>query len=764
MKFLIIKTIMKKVFLLITLCFSLSLTYAQSCNGANQLTLLGKKSGGIYHQLGFASYSPNNADPSQNEMVISAWTCNSQGYPICNFRIISKFILSQIPANAYIVSANLYLYAKVNTTNGITGSPTFGTNNAVSISRIISPWDSVGTGLGWLNQPQTTTDRQVIIPTSTSPTQNYITDIKNLVQYWVNNPDSNFGMQFKIANETYYNSMIFHSGTSVDAVKPRLEICYWTEEQFPKVWGYAFYDANGNGVKDSLEYPTPYTKVQLSNGTFTFSDINGYYEIAGNSFGAYNVDVTPPTFYSSTNLSTSYNFTSFGQSFQNNIPFIATSNSDSINVHITPFHRFARMGFGFPCYIDYENLGNTVLNPSISVGFDSNKQTYDSCSNASFVNIGNIFGGPVGSINPGERHYFIGYLTTKPTVSLSDTIQLNSIIAAGAALGIDAVSIPVSGSFDPNDKEATAVLTPAEVASGKYIDYTIRFENIGNDTAINIVVKDTLSNLLQANTLQMISSSHTCKVTVKGNKVKFEFKNINLLYHSLNELKSVGFVKFRVKPLSTLTNGTSVNNKASIYFDFNEPIVTNVATTRILNSVITPVKISNYELQITKESTINIKQVLNAWTTVTETNTGYFNVQRSIDGKEFATVGKINAKGIGRYEFTDPLSINNLSSTIYYRLEIVDMDGGKTYSQVKQIGIRNEKLGVSMYPNPAKNEVTIERKLTGKEHIAIADVSGKIILTKQLNSQIQTINISSLSKGVYIISFENGDKMKLIKN
>ena len=104
---------MKKVFLLITLCFSLSLTYAQSCSGANQLTLLGKKSGGIYHQLGFASYSPNNADPSQNEMVISAWTCNSQGYPICNFRIISKFILSQIPANAYIVSANLYLYASI---------------------------------------------------------------------------------------------------------------------------------------------------------------------------------------------------------------------------------------------------------------------------------------------------------------------------------------------------------------------------------------------------------------------------------------------------------------------------------------------------------------------------------------------------------------------------------------------------------------------------------------------------------------------------
>ena len=738
---------------------------AQTCAGTNQLTLLGKKDAGIFYQLHTNATGLSNGDVSQGQLCVAAWTCNSQGVPNCNFREYFKYKLSQIPTNAVVVSANLYLYAKINSTLGIVGSPTYGTDNAVSISRVITPWDTSGIGFGWGNQPATTNENQVILPTSTSTTQDYVADLKNLVQFWVNNPDSNFGMKMKIINETYYKSMIFHSGTSVDAVKPRLEICYWTEEQFPKVWGYTYYDANNNGTKDSAEFYTPYTKIQLSNGAFTFSDVNGYYEISSSSLGNYTLDVTAPNFYTSSNLSTSYSFTSFGQQFQNDVPFVATSNTDSINIHITPFHSFARPGFGFPCYVDYENLGNTVLLPVVSVGFNSYKQTYDSCSVTNFVNNGNSFGGLVGSINPGERHYFIGYLTTQPTVTVADTIQLTAIASAGTAIAIDAASVPVRASFDPNDKEATAVLSPAQVAAGKYIDYTIRFENVGNDTAFTVVIKDSLSNLLQANTLQMISSSHACKATVRGRFVKFEFKNIKLLYHSLNEFKSMGFVKFRVKPLATLVNGNTVSNKASIYFDFNEPIVTNTAFTKISNVVVTPVKLERYEVR-----GINNKQVVNTWKTATEVNTSYFNIQRSVDanpasqqGRYFETIGKVNA-GKSEYQYIDNSLPLTVDGKLYYRLEMVDKDGSKTYSQIKTINLNQlANKQVNVYPNPATNTIIIERVNTAKENISIVDMYGKKVMALQLVNAIQTINISKLPSGVYMVCFDNGDKLKVIK-
>ena len=761
---------MKKILLSITFSVWAFYSFSQTCSGASQLTLLGKKGSGGFYQLHTNTSHTVNSDVSQTQICVAAWTCNSIGLPICNWREILQYKLSQIPTNAYIISAKLYLYAKVATTLGLVGSPTLGPNNEVAIRRVITPWDTTGIGIGWATQPQTTNENMVLLPASTSVAQDYIADVTNLVQYWTSNPDSNFGMQLKLIDETYYKSMIFHSGTSVDAVKPRLEICYFTEEMLPKVYGKAFFDANNNGIKDSTELIAAYVKVQLSNGSFTFTDTDGYYELATNILGNYDVNLTPPNFYTAPNITTSFSFNRYDTSFENNFALQATSFTDSANVHIIPFHQFARPGFALPFFVEYENLGNTVLIPNMGVAFDSAKVQYDSCSNHSFISVGSAFGGTVGSIRPGERHYFTGYLTTKPTVSLTDSILLSSAIGISPILGYDEVNIPVRGSFDPNDKEATAILSPAQVALGKYIDYTIRFENTGTDTAFNIVLKDTLSSLLQAGTLQMISSSHLCKATVNGRFVKFEFKNIKLLYHSLNEFKSMGFVKFRVKPITTLTNGAAVNNRASIYFDFNEPIVTNVAVTKITTPIVTPLKIVSYEA--TPQPSLNgegAKSVLNKWTTTNEVNVSNFGVQRSADGKNFVTIGKVEAKNktTNEYQFNDELrDLESSIKNLYYRLQMVDKDGKMSYSVIKEIRLNQlTNQLINIYPNPAKNEVTIDRKWSAftKENIVISDVAGKVVSTFQLTAPIQKIDIDKLTNGVYIMRFENGERLKLIK-
>jgi hypothetical protein len=94
-------------------------------------------------------------------------------------------------------------------------------------------------------------------------------------------------------------------------------------------------------------------------------------------------------------------------------------------------------------------------------------------------------------------------------------------------------------------------------------------------------VADTLANNLQANTLEIISASHNMMTELKGNIIYFKFPNILLPDSNVNEPRSHGFVKFRIKPKNNLVLGNTIQNKAAIYFDYNAPVITNTVTTTI---------------------------------------------------------------------------------------------------------------------------------------------------------------------------------------
>ncbi len=156
-----------------------------------------------------------------------------------------------------------------------------------------------------------------------------------------------------------------------------------------------------------------------------------------------------------------------------------------------------------------------------------------------------------------------------------------------------------------------------------------------------------------------------------------------------------------------------------------------------------PVKIKNYEVKLNNE-----KQVLNEWTTLTETNTSHFNVQRSFDGRSFENIGKVEAVGASSYSFKDDNLSNNLSSKIYYRLEVVDFDGSKNYSEIKVISLSKDKSTFSFYPNPAKDFIVVEGK--NIEQINIIDRFGRVLKQIKNNAEQQIINTSLLAKGLYI--------------
>jgi uncharacterized repeat protein (TIGR01451 family) len=134
------------------------------------------------------------------------------------------------------------------------------------------------------------------------------------------------------------------------------------------------------------------------------------------------------------------------------------------------------------------------------------------------------------------------------------------------------------GSFDPNDKQGYPLGYNDEnyIDRGQDIEYMIRFQNTGTDTAFNVVVKDLLSEFLDIATVRPGASSHPYDYSVSGNGLmSFTFSNIILPDSFINEPASNGFIKFKVSQKSNLDLETQILNSAAIYFDFNSPIITN---------------------------------------------------------------------------------------------------------------------------------------------------------------------------------------------
>ena len=139
--------------------------------------------------------------------------------------------------------------------------------------------------------------------------------------------------------------------------------------------------------------------------------------------------------------------------------------------------------------------------------------------------------------------------------------------------------------LDPNDKIARTVRSAGEGKS--YLDdplqYTIRFQNTGNDTALTIIVRDTLDTDLDLNTLEIISASHPYEAFLKQDRtLEFRFTNILLPDSTTNEMESHGFVSYSIKAKADLVSSAIIENTAHIYFDFNEAVQTNTAVNELV--------------------------------------------------------------------------------------------------------------------------------------------------------------------------------------
>ena len=153
------------------------------------------------------------------------------------------------------------------------------------------------------------------------------------------------------------------------------------------------------------------------------------------------------------------------------------------------------------------------------------------------------------------------------------------------------------GSFDPNDKMAYTNGMPLtnKITSDQDIEYLIRFQNTGTDTAFKVVIRDQLDKNLDWNSFEVLSSSHPYSFTMDdGGLVTFLFKDILLPDSSINVVASNGYIKYSIKQKDNIALGTVIHNEAAIYFDYNEPVWTNNVSLQLVS----PSKTKNYSQDI----------------------------------------------------------------------------------------------------------------------------------------------------------------------
>lgn len=188
-----------------------------------------------------------------------------------------------------------------------------------------------------------------------------------------------------------------------------------------------------------------------------------------------------------------------------------------------------------------------------------------------------------------------------------------------------------------------------------------------------------------------------------------------------------------------------------------------------ISSIVLPVSMGSFTAALQKTD------ALLAWQTVTESNTAYFNIQRSADGINFSNIGKTTAAGSNSntYHYTDANVTALNRKILYYRLQVVDKNGNSTLSKIVSVNLnQNDQPLFTFYPNPVHTNMRISVNTEGSNalYISITDVSGKKVFSDNVlvNTSVYTgnINVSNLKSGLYFIEVNTskaGRKSKFIK-
>ena len=408
---------------------------------------------------------------------------------------------------------------------------------------------------------------------------------------------------------------------------------------------------------------------------------------------------------------------------------------------------------------DFKNqMGIDIDEVEVGVGFGISPAT---------TNVNVVFGTEVDQYFPS---IFAFTMKTKPPL-----VQLDKIVK-DTATGNAPWQLPNN------------LLNPNEI-----LTYTITGKNLGSGSAFNCVITDTLPGGLTFRTGSLKVNAPTPGVSVgfqtdaNGDDAAFK-----------GTFGGKDYIKFFIGTGSTSVSGGTLaaNDSFSVQFQCivpsNATIINFVSNTARITGTeqdgITPfvddgtaiigpigiglpVKMTAFTVQ-----KINTDAVLR-WTTAGETRNDYFEIQRSMDGINFNSVGTVSGSGttadIKNYQYIDPL-INSVK-VIYYRMKVIDIDKKGSYSKI--VALRLDGLlalkNFTIYPNPFTTDLKLQISSAKETAITIRinNAAGQLESNYSINVQageniVVLSNLEMLKPGLYfmeIISEDGKFTNKIIK-
>jgi uncharacterized repeat protein (TIGR01451 family) len=362
----------------------------------------------------------------------------------------------------------------------------------------------------------------------------------------------------------------------------------------------AFLDANSNGTQEVGEqnFPLGQFHYEINDdgnvhnitspvGRYSIYDINPL-----NSYDlSYSINPAYTSMYSiTTSAYNNVNVVVGGGMITYNFPITITNNYNDLAIAIIPSNA-PRAGFQYQNKIVYTNLGNqTIASGNLNFNHDA-AVTIASVSQTGTTNIPNGFTYNFTNLLPFETREItvVMNVPSLPTVSIGqllvNTTSISSSLTEITLTNNNSTSTQgIIAAYDPNDKMEShgEQILFSSFSPNDYLTYTIRFENTGNATALDVRVNDLLDSQLDETSLIMLSTSHPYILDRVANNLSWTFNNIQLPPSVENTDIGKGYITFKIKLKPGFAVGDIVPNTANIYFDTNPAIVTNTFNTQFV--------------------------------------------------------------------------------------------------------------------------------------------------------------------------------------
>lgn len=365
-----------------------------------------------------------------------------------------------------------------------------------------------------------------------------------------------------------------------------------------------------------------------------------------------------------------------------------------------------------------------------------------------------------------------------------ETMSISSIATSGTgtvyySADYTSCSYPVLAAYITADKSYKNINGSSTVSGGDTVVYTITITNSGNFNAANVKLYDYIpasthyiagTTKLNGGTVADVGGVMPYAVT-GGAYVNSPGESAGIVKAGASNVVTVSFnvVTDPLKQICNQSKITLVDGDGNLIFvNSSNPDSTSQSPTCFFSDELLPIDGLKFK------GSLNNDQSVLSWTQIQDENVAYYEVEYSENGTAFTALGQVagkgNTGGTNSYQYKD--TKNNLSSTRFYRLKIVQTGGTVNYSSIIRLDAKG--LAMTVLPNPFDKSLNLQVQLKTKEtvNIRLLDFSGREVYTTtetlDAGSNSLILNMPpNLTKGMYVLDVAAGGahifQKKLVK-